>query len=178
MHHFAPPRITDAVEAMFRRVIQVVARAVASTLVTDIDDIALHRLRKDGQRFTTGRQLILRTLREVGAPITIPGILRRQPSLAQSSVYRNLAVLEHAGLVSKISMGDEHAHYELGEEITNNHHHHLVCTQCGTVSDVTLSPGAERSLDKALREAAAGASFELHQHRLDLLGRCATCAAS
>ena len=92
-------------------------------------------------------------------------------------MYRNLAVLEHAGLVSKISMGDEHAHYELGEEITNNHHHHLVCTQCGTVSDVTLSPGAERSLDKALHEAAAGASFELHQHRVDLLGRCARCVA-
>jgi Fur family ferric uptake transcriptional regulator len=159
-------------------VIQVVVRRVASTLVTDIDDIALHRLRKDGQRFTTGRQLILRTLQEVGGPITIPGILRLQPSLAQSSVYRNLAVLEHAGLVSKISMGDDHAHYELGEEITNNHHHHLVCTECGTVSDVTLSPSAERSLDKALNEAAAGATFELHQHRLDLLGRCANCSAA
>jgi Fe2+ or Zn2+ uptake regulation protein len=151
---------------------------VAFLLVTDIDDIALHRLRKDGQRFTTGRQLILKTLRDVGAPITIPGILRRQPTLAQSSVYRNLAVLEHAGLVSKISMGDEHAHYELGEEITNNHHHHLVCTSCGTVSDVTLSASAERSLDKALHEAAAGANFELHQHRVDLLGHCANCAGS
>ena len=162
---------------MFRRVLQVVAGRLALMLVTDIDDIALHRLRKDGQRFTTGRQLILRTLQGVGAPITIPGILRLQPSLAQSSVYRNLAVLEHAGLVSKIAMGDEHAHYELGEQITNNHHHHLVCTQCGTVSDVSLSASAERSLDKALHDAAAGASFELHQHRVDLLGRCANCVA-
>ncbi|MEY4230231.1 MAG: hypothetical protein RLZZ362_1080 [Actinomycetota bacterium] len=149
-----------------------------STLVTEIDDIALHRLRKDGQRLTTGRQLLLRTLEDAGGPITIPAILRRQPTLAQSSVYRNLAVLEHAGLVSKISMGDEHAHYELGEEITNNHHHHLVCTSCGSVSDVTLSAAAERSLDKALREAAGGASFELEHHRLDLLGRCAECVAA
>jgi Fe2+ or Zn2+ uptake regulation protein len=146
--------------------------------VTDIDDIALHRLRKDGQRLTTGRQLILKTLQEAGGPVTIPAILRRQPTLAQSSVYRNLAVLEHAGLVSKISMGDEHAHYELGEEVTNNHHHHLVCTSCGSVSDVTLSAGAERSLDKALKDAAAGASFELQQHRVDLLGRCASCVAA
>lgn len=160
---------------MIGRSLQIVAGEIASFLVTDIDDIALHRLRKDGQRFTTGRQLILRTLQEVGAPITIPGILRLQPSLAQSSVYRNLAVLEHAGLVSKISMGDEHAHYELGEEITNHHHHHLVCTKCGTVSDVTLSASAERALDKALHEAASGASFELHQHRVDLLGHCADC---
>jgi Fur family ferric uptake transcriptional regulator len=161
--------------SMIGRSLQIVVCEITSLLVTDIDDIALHRLRKDGQRFTTGRQLILRTLQEVGGPITIPGILRLQPSLAQSSVYRNLAVLEHAGLVSKISMGDEHAHYELGEEITNHHHHHLVCTHCGTVSDVTLSAAAERALDKALREAASGASFELHQHRVDLLGHCATC---
>lgn len=142
---------------------------------TDIDDIALHRLRKDGQRLTTGRQLILRTLEQAGGPVTIPMILRRQPTLAQSSVYRNLAVLEHAGLVSKIAMGDEHAHYELGEEITNNHHHHFICTSCGSVTDVVLPASAERSLDKALREAAEGAMFELQHHRLDLLGRCAEC---
>jgi len=146
--------------------------------VTDIDDIALHRLRKDGQRLTSGRQLILRTLEEASGPVTIPMILQRQPTLAQSSVYRNLAVLEHAGLVSKISMGDEHAHYELGEEITNHHHHHTVCTSCGAVCDVTLSAAAERSLDKALHEAAAGVGFELAHHRLDLLGRCAECVAA
>jgi Fe2+ or Zn2+ uptake regulation protein len=144
-------------------------------VVTDIHDIALHRLRKDGQRLTTGRQLILRTLEQAGGPVTIPMILRRQPTLAQSSVYRNLAVLEHAGLVSKIAMGDEHAHYELGEEITNNHHHHFICTSCGSVTDVVLPASAERSLDKALREAAEGVMFELQHHRLDLLGRCAEC---
>ncbi len=146
--------------------------------MTDIDDIALHRLRKDGQRLTTGRQLILRTLEEASGPVTIPMILQRQPRLAQSSVYRNLSVLEHAGLVAKISMGDEHAHYELGEEITNNHHHHTVCTSCGVVRDVSLSLASERSLDKALHDAAAGQQFELHRHRLDLLGRCADCVAS
>lgn len=152
--------------------------ALQCVVVTDIDDIALHRLRKDGQRLTTGRQLILRTLQEADGPVTIPMILQRQPTLAQSSVYRNLAVLEHAGLVSKISMGDEHAHYELGEEITHHHHHHTVCTSCGKVRDVTLSAAAERSLDKALHEAAAGAGFELQRHRLDLLGRCAECVAA
>ena len=146
--------------------------------MTDLYDLALLRLRLDGQRLTTGRQLILKTLEDVGEPVTIPMILKRQPKLAQSSVYRNLAVLEHAGLVSKISMGDEHAHYELGEEITNHHHHHTVCTSCGSVRDVTLSAASERSLDRALHDAAAGQGFELHHHRLDLLGRCADCVAA
>ena len=160
------------------RCFQLLWCSIQSCSVTDIDDIALHRLRKDGQRLTTGRQLILRTLEEADGPVTIPMILQRQPSLAQSSVYRNLAVLEHAGLVSKISMGDEHAHYELGEQITNHHHHHTVCTSCGAVRDVTLSAAAERSLDKALHESAAGVGFELHHHRLDLLGLCGDCVAA
>ena len=143
--------------------------------MTDLYDLALLRLRLDGQRLTTGRQLILKTLEEVGAPVTIPMILKHQPKLAQSSVYRNLSVLEHAGLVSKISMGDEHAHYELGEEGTNHHHHHMVCRGCGKVSDITLPDSVERSLDKALHAVADREGFELQMHRLDLVGRCATC---
>lgn len=143
--------------------------------MTDLYDLALLRLRLDGQRLTTGRQLILKTLEDVGEPVTIPMILKHQPKLAQSSVYRNLAVLEHAGLVSKISMGDEHAHYELGEEVTNHHHHHMVCRGCGKVKDVTLPDSVEKSLDKALRAVADRDGFELQMHRLDLVGRCAAC---
>lgn len=146
--------------------------------VTELNEIALLRLRQDGQRLTTGRQLILQVLAEAGAPITIPGILAKQPSLAQSSVYRNLSILERAGLVSKISMGDQHAYYELGEEITEHHHHHLVCRRCGKVSDVTLSASFERSLDKALVAAAEAAKFDLQAHRLDIIGYCAECVAA
>jgi Fur family transcriptional regulator, ferric uptake regulator len=146
--------------------------------VTELNEIALLRLRQDGQRLTTGRQLILQVLADAGAPITIPGILSRQPTLAQSSVYRNLSILERAGLVSKISMGDEHAYYELGEEITNHHHHHFVCRRCGKVTDVTLPSSFEKSMDKALVAAAEAVKFDLQAHRLDLIGYCAECVAA
>jgi Fur family ferric uptake transcriptional regulator len=94
-------------------------------VISDLDDIARQRLSDDGQRLTDGRLLILRTLETADDPITIPTMLRTAPSLAQSSVYRNLAVLANAGLVSKISLGGEHAYYELSEEVTKHHHHHL-----------------------------------------------------
>jgi Fe2+ or Zn2+ uptake regulation protein len=149
--------------------------SVASRPV-EIDDTALQRLRDDGQRYTTGRRELLHALAEAGEPLTIPMILRRRPGLAQSSVYRNLAVLEQARLVSRITTGDEHAHYELAEDLTEHHHHHLVCSECGRVSDFTLPDGTERLLDDALHRAADAAGFTLAFHRLDLVGRCATCA--
>jgi Fe2+ or Zn2+ uptake regulation protein len=146
--------------------------------VTTVDNIALFNLRRDGQRLTSGRQLLLRTLAEAAKPLTIPMILRAEPSLAQSSVYRNLAVLGKAGLVIRISIGDEHAHFELSEALTGVHHHHLVCTECGSVQVVELPERAERSLDKQLQAAAADTSFQLTGHRLDLIGVCAECTAS
>ena len=143
----------------------------------DLDEIALRRLQADGQRLTSVRRRVLHILSTAGEPVTIPQILDQQHGLAQSSVYRNMAILEHAGLVSRISMGGEHAHFELGEELTQHHHHHLVCVDCGKVRDVTLAARIERTLDRALGEAASAEGFELRHHRLDLIGRCADCAS-
>ncbi len=137
--------------------------------------MASERLRLDGQRLTNGRKTLLCALAATATPMTIPSLMQANPTLAQSSVYRNLAVLEVAGLVTKIAMGDDHAHYELAEGLTNHHHHHLVCTACGAVSDVTLSAAVEQALDRALVSAAARAAFQLEGHRLDLIGTCAKC---
>lgn len=143
----------------------------------EFDEIALRCLRADGQRYTSGRRRIVHTLAEAGRPLTIPMILQHEPTLAQSSVYRNLAVLEQAGLVSKIALGDEHAHYELGEALTEHHHHHLVCRTCGRVSDVDLPDSAERALDRAVHEIAERLAFVVESHRFDLVGVCGDCVA-
>ena len=145
--------------------------------VLEFHEIVLRRLRADGQRYTSGRRCIMDTLADAGQPLTIPMILARAPSLAQSSVYRNLAALEQAGLVSKISLGDEHAHYELGEVLTDHHHHHLVCRACGRVSDVDLPDAAEQALDRAVHDIAERMSFVVESHRFDLVGVCGDCAA-
>lgn len=119
----------------------------------------------------------MHTLADAGQPLTIPMILGRDPALAQSSVYRNLGVLEHAGLVSRIALGDDHAHYELGEVLTEHHHHHLVCRRCGKVSDVTLPDVVERTLERAMRDIADHRAFVVEEHRLDLVGHCSDCDA-
>jgi len=144
-------------------------------MVSEIDQIAHTRLRRDGQRYTDNRRQLVRVLAESADTLTIPEILQRRADLAQSSVYRNLSILERAGVVQKIITTDEWARFELAEDLTE-HHHHLICSGCGAVRDFTVSPRLERSIDEALIEVADQAGFQLDHHRLDLVVLCEACA--
>jgi len=143
-------------------------------MVTDLERIAHTRLRRDGQRYTDNRRQLVQLLSSADTPLTIPEILERRRDLAQSSVYRNLSVLERAGVVQKVVTTDEWARYELAEDLTH-HHHHLICSSCGTVRDFTVSPHLERSIDEALTVVALDQGFRLDHHRLDLVGLCESC---
>ncbi|MDQ1422849.1 MAG: Fur family transcriptional regulator, ferric uptake regulator [Acidimicrobiaceae bacterium] len=140
----------------------------------DLDRVAATRLRKTGQRYTGNRRELVELFATVAEPLTIPEILAHRRDLAQSSVYRNLAVLEQAGLVQRIVTTDEWARFELAEDLTE-HHHHLICSGCGLVRDFTLKPRLERSIDDALVGIADGSEFTLQSHRLDLVGLCRDC---
>ncbi len=108
-----------------------------------LDAIAAAQLRAHGQRYTTGRRLLLHALQRLGRPTTIPTILTTYPQLPQSSVYRNLNVCETAGLVRTIpARTGEHAHFELtvlaGGTATPAHRH---CPTCHTVTPVPPTAG-------------------------------------
>jgi Fe2+ or Zn2+ uptake regulation protein len=152
---------------------------MAAPLPAPISDEELHttaaqRLRSAGLRYTSSRRAVVDVLSGSDRPLTIPEILSVDPSLAQSSAYRNLTELIGAGVVHRIISGDEYSHFELAEDLTS-HHHHLVCTSCGRVADVTLSDDIEAALDRALARVAKAEGFEPEHHRLDVLGRCADC---
>lgn len=133
-----------------------------------------NRLAAAGQRLTDCRRAIVDTLAGSGRPMTIPELLDGSEGLAQSSAYRNLAVLEAAGVVSRLVSTDEWVRYELTEDLTG-HHHHVMCVECGAVRDIVVPDPLERDLDNALGRIASAEGFELRHHRLDLIGLCARC---
>lgn len=127
------------------------------------------------QRYTASRRALVDVLAAAGRPVAITEVVERSVTLPQSSVYRNLTVLEQAGAVRRVASADERARYELDEALTG-HHHHLVCVQCGTVADYTPPTAVERSVGKAIEAVTAATGFQPHAHRLDVLGLCARCA--
>ena len=140
-----------------------------------IHDLVADRLRRVDQRYTAGRRRLIDALAAAERPITIPELLGGRQDLPQSSAYRNLQILEQVGVVHRIVTTDEHARFELAEELAG-HHHHLICTTCGKVDDFTASRQLERTIDTALAKVADSAGFNLSSHRLDLIGVCADCA--
>jgi len=147
------------------------------TLSDGLHDTVSTRLRRANQRVTANRKAIVDALSAASRPMTIPEILDSPGGrgLAQSSVYRNLVVLEEAGLVHRIVTDGEFARYELAEDLTE-HHHHLICANCGLVEDVPASTGLEQSVHTAASQIARSTGFHTQHHRVDLVGLCARCA--
>jgi len=134
------------------------------------------RLDENDQRYTAGRRAVVDALASADGPVTLPELIDRAPALAQSSAYRNLAVMEQVGVVRRLVHSADHARYELAEDLTE-HHHHLICERCGTVRDVTFTPALERQLDAAFDTLSNAEGFEATHHTIDLYGRCADCQA-
>lgn len=140
----------------------------------DLHGLVEQRLRSVDQRYTSGRRAIVDLLVAVGHPVSIGDIAEHRPDIPRSSAYRHLVDLQLAGVVRRIAANDEFARFELAEDLTE-HHHHLLCMNCGRVIDVTPPPSFERSVARALTDLADAEGFEAHSHRLDVLGTCADC---
>lgn len=134
----------------------------------------MSRLRLVHQRYTPQRRKIIEVLANVGHPLTTQDIRDHSSGLAQSSVYRNLVVLQEFGIIIKVVTNDDLGRYELAEDLTG-HHHHLICSQCGAVRDVVVPEALERDIDGALDTLSRREGFALDHHRLDVIGRCSAC---
>ena len=145
----------------------------------DMVNEALHglvqqRLRRISQRYTNGRREVVELLADAGHPVSIEDIAERAPRLPRSSAYRHLVDLQQAGVVRRVSANDDYFRFELAEDITE-HHHHLLCTLCGKVLDVTPTPAFEQAMSHYLDRLGNVNGFIGLDHRLDVLGACSDC---
>lgn len=141
---------------------------------SDAHVVVARRLASVGQRYTDGRRSLIDALLAADKPLAI-GELLTSAELPQSSAYRNLAVLEEAGAVRRVVTDEDFARYELAESLTE-HHHHLICSTCGRVEDVTIPASLEADVDRTVARVARRSGFATVAHRLDLIGTCRDCA--
>jgi Fur family peroxide stress response transcriptional regulator len=98
------------------------------------------------------------------------GTVRQEmPTLSLATVYKTLDALAGIGAVRPVSRLGVRGRWDANMAP----HHHLVCTGCGGVTDVT-----EPRLDAAGKPAAALAArygFAAAGHAVEIFGRCAAC---
>jgi Fur family ferric uptake transcriptional regulator len=143
----------------------------------EVHELVRARLRRADQRYTDGRRDLVELLLSAGQPMSITDISERLPALPRSSAYRHLVDLQNAGVVRRIAAHDEFGRFELVEDLTE-HHHHLLCTDCGRVIDITPSISFERTVSRHLDELADREGFQPQAHRVDVLGVCADCRSA
>ena len=97
------------------------------------------------------------------------GIASAGGAVGVASVYRALDTLVELRLVQRVDIGDGIARFEPARE-GHDHHHHLVCDDCGKVE-----PFTDDTLERALERAAGRLGYAMEQHEVVLHGACDDC---
>ncbi len=128
-----------------------------------------------GVRLTQGRRSTINALATMHGPRTAAEIHAQvDGTVPLSSLYRSLSVLTDVDVLSAQHGSDGVIRFELAEWITG-HHHHLICTSCGTVVDVTPTVDQEKSMEQIVEKMAHEAGFDVSGHRFEIEGTCRTC---
>lgn len=140
-----------------------------------------HRLARAGLRWTPGRRVVVDIFQSSRAPLSMQELQDRaaERRVPLSSLYRIVSDLITASVLVKLEFEEGFARFELTEELAR-HHHHLVCTECGTVEDFE-GPGMpvlERAVDDAMRSIKRRHRFSVQTHRLDFFGTCGACTSA
>jgi len=133
-------------------------------------------LRDRGLPVTQQREAIAEVVFGAGGHLSVDDIesrLREQGErIGKATIYRTLEMLVKSGLVEEHDFGEGFKRYEhlFGQEPVREH---LVCTECGKVTEIHSSELVRVQEDEARRHG-----FLPSRYRLQIYGLCASCQAS
>jgi Fur family ferric uptake transcriptional regulator len=129
------------------------------------------RLQAQGYRLTEPRRVIVAALRDAGRYCTAAQLHERIQgrSVGLASVYRTLELLAGLGLAERRAETGGEASFLY---CSPRHHHHVICTGCGTVREIDAAFCPGEAVTRAVEQVT---DFRLERHTLDFHGLCASC---
>lgn len=97
-------------------------------------------------------------------------VTKRNEDLGIATVYRTLQLFETLNIVYKINFDDGLSRYELNTGTEDHQHHHLICLECGDVSEVKLD-----LLESLENEIESSSNFTIVNHNVKFYGYCYNC---
>ena len=130
-------------------------------------------LKDNNLKFTIQREVILETLYKSDEHLT-PEALHQliqqnfpKLNIGIATIYRTLSLLEISNVVTSLSFGTQGKKYELGAK---EHHDHLICTRCGSITEFV-----DKEIEKRQKLIAKNLSFDMQDHSMQIYGICAEC---
>ncbi len=94
----------------------------------------------------------------------------RRLGIGRATIFRALDLFAELNVLERLDLpSGEHA-YVPCEPV---HHHHIVCSTCGRVTEVD-----DQGLAAAIEEIQRRTGWQVESHRLELYGRCPRCRTS
>lgn len=129
--------------------------------------------RRRGVRWTNQRQVIVDTFVAAEDHLTVEDLHRRvreiDGTVSAATVYRTVNMLVELGVAHKGNFGSGSASFECA--IDKDHHDHLVCTTCGSITEFHHD-----QIESLQEDIARLHGFQLHHHRMELYGVCSACS--
>ncbi len=92
--------------------------------------------------------------------------LQKELSLDRVTVFRILNAFTQKNLINKLEFGEGKARYELNKA----EHHHLICSSCGAIEDIS-----DCGIEELETEIKKKKNFLVKRHSLEFYGLCKDC---
>lgn len=130
-----------------------------------LDETALAAiLRAAGLSMTLPRRSVFNYLRANHVHPTAAQVADAIPGISMATVYNTLTRFQALGVVKAVRAPDG----EVRWDVRTDEHHHLTCSRCGAVEDISPDRAAVVVRDPAL-------AAQVDQTELWFTGRCSTC---
>ncbi|MFC2013287.1 Fur family transcriptional regulator [Chloroflexota bacterium] len=128
-------------------------------------------LRRHGYKLTPQRQAVIETIASGQDHLTpaevYEKVLQHHPNIGLVTIYRTLDILAKLDLICELHAGSSCHSYIISAP---EHHHHLICSNCGKVVDFSGYDlgGLEQRL-------SLETGFDIEDHLLEFVGLCQAC---
>jgi len=130
-------------------------------------------LRQHGYKLTPQRRVVTGIIASSKDHLTPAEIYKKvqedQPSIGLVTIYRTLDILSKLNLICELHTGGNCRSYTISAP---QHHHHLICSNCGKVVDFS---GHGLNLGELEQRLSNKSGFRIDNHLLEFVGLCRAC---
>jgi Fur family transcriptional regulator, ferric uptake regulator len=132
-------------------------------------------LKDNGYKITKARIAVLNIMFNNKLPLNALDIYKKllknkiSTKINEVTIYRTLSSFEKSNILKRVNLRKDSIYFELN----NDHHHHIVCTNCGVIEDFEENKDIEKLLENVVIKSTKFKNIK--EHSLELFGICKVC---